>query len=525
MSARHVGINVPLFALRSRQSWGIGELTDLVPFADWLFRSRIDRLMLLPLGTMQPGETSPYSANSTLAIDPIYVGMSDLPDFKSAGDVAALSVAARQALDDARRSPVVAYDAVRRAKTEALGLAFGHFLSEEWTPQTPRASSLADYIARERWWLDDYALFQAIARAEGSPHWLDWPAPLRDRDVGAIDEARRRLAHAVIEHQYYQWVAEQQCREARAAARDRGVHLLGDLPFVASVDSPEIWARTGDYRLDLSTGVPPDAFSPTGQDWGLPTYRWDAIRLGDYAWLRQRARRMAVLFDGLRVDHTIGLYRTYGRPRMGEPFFTPPDEPTQIAQGGQIMRILLDSGLELVAEDLGSVPEFLRDSLAAIGVPGCKVLRWERRWKEPSAPFIDPETFEPLSAAMTGTHDTEPLSVWWSELAPADRAAALDLPFFQGRGVSDGDRTWTPQLRDLWLELAYRAGSTDLFLPIQDVFGWPARINVPGTVGPHNWTWSLPWAVDTAVEVPEAAERAVFLEALTRTTARGREAD
>jgi 4-alpha-glucanotransferase len=91
--------------------------------------------------------------------------------------------------------------------------------------------------------------------------------------------------------------------------------------------------------------------------------------------------------------------------------------------------------------------------------------------------------------------------------------------------VSDGDRPWTSQLRDLWLELAYRAGSTDLFLPIQDVFGWPDRINVPGTVGPHNWTWSLPWAVDTAVEVPEAAERAVFLEALTRATARGREAD
>jgi 4-alpha-glucanotransferase len=271
--------------------------------------------------------------------------------------------------------------------------------------------------------------------------------------------------------------------------------------------------------------VPPDAFSPTGQDWGLPTYRWDAIRQGDFAWLRQRARRMAVLFDGLRVDHTIGLYRTYGRPRSGEPFFTPPGEPAQIAQGEQVMRILLESGLELVAEDLGSVPEFLRDSLAAIGVPGCKVLRWERRWKESSAPFIDPETFDPLSAAMTGTHDTEPLSVWWEELSSDDRAAALDLPFFQARGVTDSDRPWTPRLRDLWLELAYRAGSTDLFLPMQDVFGWPDRINVPGTVGPHNWTWALPWLVDASPDVPEAVERAAFLESLTRATYRGRGTD
>jgi hypothetical protein len=303
------------------------------------------------------------------------------------------------------------------------------------------------------------------------------------------------------------------------------VRLFGDLPFVAGLDSPEVWVRPGEYQLDVSAGVPPDAFSPTGQDWGLPTYRWDVIRQGDYAWLRQRARRMAALFDGLRVDHTIGLYRTYGRPRAGEPFFTPADEPAQIAQGEQIMRILLGSGLDLVAEDLGSVPDFLRDSLAVLGVPGCKVLRWERRWQESSAPFIDPATFDPLSAAMTGTHDTEPLSVWWAELTADDRAAALDLPFFRATGVSGGQTPWTPWLRDRLVELAYRAGSADLFLPLQDICGWPDRINVPGTVGPHNWTWSLPWAVDETGRIPEAVERAAFLDAVARATHRGRGTD
>jgi 4-alpha-glucanotransferase len=518
---RHVGINVPLFSLRSTHGWGIGELPDLRPLADWLAASGMDRVLLLPLGTMQPGQTSPYASTSTLAIDPIYIRMAAVPDFERAGGLAALTPGACEAIERARASAAVDYEAVRLAKAEALTLAFRQFAAEDWARMTPRASELAAYAARERWWLDDYALFQALSEACGSPNWRAWDPALRDRDLRALEEARRQAGQAVLEHQYYQWVAEQQWQEARQQARARGVRVYGDLPFVAGMDSPEIWARADEYMLEVSAGVPPDAFSPTGQDWGLPTYRWETIRQGDYAWLHQRARRMASLYDGLRVDHTIGLYRTYGRPHAGEPFYTPRDEPTQIAQGEEVMRILLATGLELVAEDLGSVPDFLRDSLGRLGVPGCKVLRWERRWKEAAEPFIPPETFDPLSAAMTGTHDTEPLSVWWAELRPADRAALLALPFLQSQNVIGVADAWTDTLRDLLVEQAYRAGSTDLFFPIQDVFGWPDRINVPGTVGGHNWTWSLPWPIDQAPAVIEAVERAAFLRALARRTSRG----
>ena len=92
-----------------------------------------------------------------------------------------------------------------------------------------------------------------------------------------------------------------------------GVRVLGDLPFVARDDSPEVWSRADEFQLDVSAGVPPDAFSATGQDWGLPTYDWEVIARSGYAWIRRRAERAAVLFDGVRVDHVIGLFRTYGR--------------------------------------------------------------------------------------------------------------------------------------------------------------------------------------------------------------------
>jgi 4-alpha-glucanotransferase len=517
---RHAGINVPLFSIRSTTSWGIGELADLAPMAEWLGAAGFDRVMVLPLGTMQHGQTSPYAAASTLAIDPIYIALEAMPDFARAGGLDALAPDARAAVDEARRSVSVRHDAVRRAKTEALARAYASFLGEEWEQLTPRASALAAYVARERWWLDDYALFQAIAESRAHEPWREWPAALRDRDSRALDDIRRQLSREVLQHQYLQWIADGQWQEARAAARDRGVLVVGDLPFVTGADSPEVWARIEEFRLDVSVGVPPDAFSPTGQDWGLPLYRWDVIRQDDYAWLRQRGRRMAALYDGLRVDHVIGLYRTYGRPIEGDPFFTPADESDQIAQGEAVLRVLSESGLALIAEDLGVLPDFLRPSLAALGIPGCRVMRWERVWQEPGAPFIEPAAYPAVAAAMTGTHDTEPLSAWWSTLPPADRTALLALAALSD-GRFDPAQDWTPALRDALVVLALSSGADDIVLPIQDVFGWPDRVNTPGTVSDRNWTWCLPWPVDRLVHEPEAVDRARFLRDAAARASRG----
>ena len=521
MNVRHAGINVPLFSLRSQRGWGIGELADIVPFTAWMADAGFDRLMLLPLGTMPHGQTSPYSAVSTMAIDPMYITMREVPDFERAGGVEALSADGREAIESARLADIVWYDMVRRAKHEALLLAFRAFMDDEWGQLTTRASTFAAYVARERAWLDDYALFMALSEANGRLGWRDWAPALAAREPRAVDDARRQFKQDVLFHQYTQWLAETQWQASRNAARARGVAMFGDLPFVAGTDSPEVWARTGEFRLDVSTGVPPDAFSATGQDWGLPTYRWDVITAGGYVWLQQRARRMAALFDGLRVDHAVGLFRTYGRPRSGEAFFTPAEEPAQLAQGVAVMQLLRASGLALIAEDLGVIPDFVRAALAELGIPGCKVVRWERDWQSEGAPFVPPAFYTPLSAAMTGTHDTESMSVWWNTTTEEERAAVLKiLGPAEGRSDDPG-QPWSDALRDDFLRLVYACGSRELFLPVQDAFGWGDRINVPGTVGPHNWTWCLPWNVDRWHEVAETRERALFFRALARQSGRG----
>jgi 4-alpha-glucanotransferase len=508
---RHAGLLVPLFSAWSTTSWGIGEFPDLAALGAWSASAGFDRVLLLPFSTLPDGVTSPFSAMTAMGIDVAYVCVERVEDFARAGGLAALSERAREDLHRARSAPSVRYDAVRRVKHEALARAFERFLTDEWTALTPRAAALAAYIARERWWLDDYALYVSLTGATGRSDWRDWPAPLRDREPAAIEAARRQLAREILQQQYWQWLAESQWQEARRAARDLGVTMFGDLPFMVSANGPDLWTRPGEYRFDVSLGVPPDAFSETGQDWNAPTYHWPAVAATDYAWIRARARRMAALFDGYRVDHLVGLYRTYGRPRDGAPpFFNPDTEPEQVRQGERILQILLESGATIVAEDLGLVPDFVRESLERLGVPGSKVFRWERRWTEPGQPFIDPAGYPAVSAAMTGTHDTEPLAAWWAAAPPGDRQAAAALVSSAGHAVIDPAEPWSAAVRDALLACVYASGSREIFLPVQDVFGWADRINVPAIVSDDNWTWRLPWPIDRWGSVPDAVARAAF---------------
>jgi 4-alpha-glucanotransferase len=519
--ARHAGVIVPLFSLSSHAGWGIGELPDVGGFAAWMATGGFDRLMILPIGPIAKGETSPYSAVSAMAIDPMSIGIDAMEDFVRAGGVARMSSGGRAAREAARRSATVRYEDVRRAKREALDLAFDRFLADEWANLTPRASALAAYIARERWWLDDYALFQALCEASPASWWREWPAAIRAREPRAVDEARRQHATDVLKQQYWQWVAETQWQTARRAAREVGVTIVGDLPFVVSAGSSDVWTRQREFRLDVSVGVPPDAFTPEGQDWGLPAYDWDVIRAGGYQWIRQRAKRMAALFDAVRVDHLVGLYRTYGRPAEGEPFFNPADEASQTRQGEEILQIIREADAAVMVEDLGTVPDFVRESLARLEVPGCKVLRWERDWEAPGQPFRVPGLYPRASVAMTGTHDTASLAEWWDAAPAEERAALFALPLMQVlESIGPGD-AWSDRLRDALADVIFDAGSDELFMPIQDVFGWRDRINTPGTVGPQNWTWRLPWPVEEWRAREEPRERAAFFRWLAVATDRG----
>ena len=473
---------------------------------------------MLPLNEMAPGQQSPYSAISAMAVDPVFISIPAVEDFQAIGGEASMLADDRAALDTVRVSRRIDYTAVRRLKRAALGASFARFIDAEWKRDTERARDFRTFVTQQAWWIEDYSLFRAIHAREGERPWTTWPDELQQREPAAIDRARRELAQDVLFYQYLQWLAATQWRAARAQARSaaRPVALFGDLPFMVDGDSADVWSRQQQFNLDVSIGAPPDAFSADGQDWGMPLYRWDVIEREDFRWLRERARRSADQFDGYRVDHLVGFYRTYGKPKGGgRAGFSPADEPSQLALGERVLGVLSENA-EIVAEDLGTVPDFVRASLARLGIPGFRVLRWERYWHQDGQPFRDPSDYPAISVATSGTHDTETLRVWWERATADERRRVAELRTVAGiTAPAHIDFAGAPfdTARDVLLETLFASKSNLLLLPVPDIFGWRDRINEPATIDDRNWTFRLPWPVDRLQEIPEARERQRALRA------------
>ncbi len=504
---RLAGVTIPLFSLRGPRSWGIGEIGDLPAFAAWVRKAGIRLIQILPLGEISGGETSPYSALSAFGIDPLYISLADVPDLgcdvQEALDASSSPVVQQDPghalLGRVRQSHDVDYHAVRAVKKQAFRLAFDRFFEGELPGSTPRALSFRWFCRENAAWLDDFALFRALKDAhEGKAFW-SWGERLRDRNPRALSEAHLSLSREVLYHQYLQWIAHTQWYEARARLRAMGVEIMGDLPFMVGRDSADVWAHQGEFRDDASVGVPPDAFNEEGQDWGLPPYDWRAMAVTDFAWLRRRSRYVSSLYDRFRIDHLVGFYRTYmrqndrrvdARGRLAPGFFDPDVEPAQLAHGERVISAMVEaareSGAELIAEDLGTVPAFVRRSLSRLGVAGYRVLIWE---KDDNV-FRDPASYPPVSVACFGTHDTAPVAVWWEGLGPEEREGVrrvLRVP----QGVEIGER-FTPSVHRALVEALCNSGSDLVLLMAQDLLGTRERINTPATVGNHNWSYRLP---------------------------------
>ena len=485
---RRAGVVMPLFSIRSATGWGLGEIPDLARFATWAGRAGFSVLQLLPVNAASDVDASPYAASSAFALDPAYLSLDACEDFVAAGGRAAMPDGLAARIDAANAAPLVDWRAVRELKQAAIAMAFARFLRDEWRAQSPRSQHFSAYMRANRAWLDDHALF-TVLHAEQRRSWLDWPVGLRDRDPGAIGAARRRHGDALLQACWVQWQLELQWRRARREASAASVELMGDVPFVVGMDSADVWANHGLFHLDQRLGTPPDETSAEGQDWGLPVYDWAAMARDGFSWIRARASRAGELFSLVRIDHAIGCYRTYARTLDRKiSGFAPGDEWDQIQLGEKLMRMMSRFG-EVVAEDLGTVPPFLRPSLERVGIPGYRVLRWERDGDS----YRDPTGWPATSVATNATHDTETTAVWYDGLSHAERDELRRLP---GLGGIDPARPFDDRVRDLLLAALYSAPSTLALIPFQDAMGTRERINVPGTVGGDNWRMRAPATVD-----------------------------
>ncbi len=493
---RKAGVVLPLFSIRTRGDWGIGQITDLPACAAWLRGAGQRLLQILPPHELSTGETSPYGALTAFGIDPIYAGLEAIEDLDARAIDEVLGDEGKRTLEHLRSSERVDYDVVRPLKLQVFRAAFEVFHAREWEMGTARAKRLADFIQRERSWLDDLALYAVMRETHRGWSWTTWPPDERDRSPSVLHTTRDDHARRVLEVSYMQWVLLEQWDAARSRMAEMGVDLMGDIPFIVGAESADVWAHASQFELHVNLGAPPDDFSADGQDWGLPAYDWLAMEADGLSWLRARTRHAARLYNRFRLDHVVGYFRQWVKIKDGHDRgrFDPEGADAQLAHGLRVLGAMLEElraaphGVDpprAIAEDLGVIPPFARDVLRKLEMPGYRVLPWEKD----DGRLRDPLQFPTASVVSWSTHDTLPIVAWWDELPEAERAQ-----FSLRAGV---DPTMNDDARSLAL-LRYLYGArSDLALTLaQELLGTRDRINTPASVGPQNWSWRLPRPIE-----------------------------
>lgn len=345
----------------------------------------------------------------------------------------------------------------------------------------------ADFKRQQAHWLDDYALYIALRREQQESPWWTWSRGERDRDMGAIQKARQRLADEIEQVQFEQYVFFCQWHELRDFAHKNGVLLFGDMPIFVAHDSAEVWAHPEYFTIDATgqaekvAGVPPDYFSETGQYWGNPHYRWDRLQSDRFRWWIQRMRTQLELFDLIRIDHFRGFEAYWEIPAEAE---TAIEGHWVKAPGKALLRVLNDTfhSLPLVAEDLGTITPEVDELRQSFNLPGMKILQFAFDGN-PHNPYL-PHNHEVNCVVYTGTHDNDTTLGWYEGLAADQRHRMED---YLGYSVQE-NMPW-PLIRAALASVAQMA-----ILPMQDVMnlGSGHRMNTPGTIE-GNWNWRFQW--------------------------------
>jgi 4-alpha-glucanotransferase len=379
-------------------------------------------------------------------------------------------------------SLAVDYDAVIPFKHRLLESAWSQFRNGVRNDLKP---AYEDFCHERADWLEDYALFRALKGKYHGAHYLEWPAELVQRVPSALAEARRSLAKEIDKIRLAQFLLFRQAAGLKKFARERGVWLIGDLPFFVSPDSSDVWANPELFLLDerrrplFVGGVPPDYFSHTGQLWGNPVYDWQAHRDTGYSWWINRLRALLAHVDLIRLDHFRGFAAAWHVPPGSLTA-----EPGQWAPGpgaeffSAVQRAL--GGLPFIAEDLGLITEDVVALREQFCIPGTRVLQFAFDGNR-SNPHL-PENYCENTVAYTATHDNSTSREWYEQLSKLERECFKSS---MGRPESDA--------RDAPLDLIHLAWSSRAALaitPLQDLLtlGADGRMNVPGKAE-GNWRW------------------------------------
>jgi len=465
--ARRAGVLLhPTSLPNPLQSGDIGH--QAYRFIEFLHTHGFKVWQMLPLGPTH-NDKSPYQCLSSFAGNPLLISLDWLEDrgwlFK--GDVTV-------ATDNER---------YRTACLKQSGDNFYKLINPEWK------KAIDKFNKKHEFWLDDYALFVALKNKHNNLPWYEWPTEIRHRDKQAIKFSADELADDLRQVKFEQFVFYTQWQEIRQYAKDHNVELFGDLPIFVAKDSADVWADRKNFLMDLDgsmpfvSGVPPDAFSDTGQRWGNPLYDWKHMKKTKFKWWQNRLEAQLELFDIVRIDHFRGLHACWQIPQTDE---TGINGHWVEVPGDKMLAQMFKSlsRLPLVAEDLGVITDEVIDLKKSFCLPGMKVLQFAFDGNN-NNPHL-PHHHDKDDVVYTGTHDNDTTLGWANDESNYNKAY---LQKYSGLNLESSEESFWTLIR-----MAMSSVSFLCVLPFQDILllDSSARMNMPGTVG-NNWNWRFDW--------------------------------
>jgi 4-alpha-glucanotransferase len=540
------GFALQLYSLRSQRNWGIGDFRDLEAVVDWTGKLGAGVLGLNPLHALknsQPYHISPYSPNSRLFLNDVYIDVEQVAECTTSADVQKrlADPSFRAQLEAARQSERVDYQAVASAKRAVLDLCYRAFLRDNFEgtepdlkPKTARGWFFHRYVQQEGEPLVQYALFLALEDERQfvqsrSVVWADWPEQYRQAGSEAVLEFRRRHMKKVRFFQYIQWLAADQMKALVAKTEAAGMQIgfYHDVALGSDRYGADGWRFQDVLAMKADCGAPPDAFAPEGQNWGLSPVDPVRLRASGYELFIEMLRNNLRYGGAIRIDHVMALFRLFWIPRG-----LPAAKGTYVHYPAEDLLAIL--ALEstrartlVIGEDLGTVPDWVRDRLAASGVLSYRVFYFERTG---SGACKAPESYPAQSLAVVTTHDLPTLSGYWEgtdiELRTKLGLFASDEARIQMLADRQMEKTWifaalksegllppglpddpartpamTTELSDAIHQYMARTPAWIVLANVEDVLGSRSQTNLPGTVDQHpNWCHKLPVTVEELVK-------------------------
>ncbi len=556
--ARWWGVALQLYSLRSRHNWGIGDFRDLGAVIDWagtqLGAAVIGLNPLHALKNRKPYHISPYSPTSRLFLNDLYIDVTQVAECRTDADVQArlADPSVRARIDAARQSELVDYDAVQSVKREVLELCYRAFVRDNFDgveperyPTTDRGKAFQEFVDREGESLGRYAVFQALEEAQGGAQsapvvWEDWPESYRAPTSAEVEAFRRRQMNRVRFFQYLQWLAAEQLRSLVKRTQDVGmpIGLYHDFALGSDRYGADGWLNQETLAFTADCGAPPDAFAPQGQNWGFSPLDPLRLRASGYRYVSALLRNNLRYGGAIRIDHVMALFRLFWIPRglppaMGTYVYYRDDELLAILALESVRANAL-----VIGEDLGTVPDWVRERLGPAGVLSYRVFYFEREhwggWKPPA--------HYPVQAlAVATTHDLPTLAGYWEGVDIDTRSALGLFPSDEARQAMWADRqreksgilaalksegllpswvsedpaytpTMTPELVGCIHQYLARSPAWMVLANLEDLIGTRLQTNLPGTVDQHpNWCRKLGATVEDLVGDPRAEQVAALL--------------